>query len=56
VGWTEIEVDCDQRRRPILKLHGNAARLAADLGLTEWELSLSHTQTQAVAFVVAMSR
>jgi holo-[acyl-carrier protein] synthase len=56
VRWTEIEVDCDQRGRPILQLHGNAARIAADLGLTEWEVSLSHTQTQAVAFVVAMSR
>jgi holo-[acyl-carrier protein] synthase len=56
VSWTEIEVDCDQRGRPILLLHGNAARIAADLGLTEWEVSLSHTQTHSVAFVVAISR
>ncbi len=54
VGWVEIEVDCDDRGRPCLRLHGNAARLAADLGLTTWEVSLSHTKDQAVAFVVAM--
>ncbi len=53
VGWTEIEVDCDERGRPCLHLHGNAARLAADLGLTIWEISLSHTKDQAIAFVVA---
>ncbi len=54
VGWVEIEIVCDERGRPCLYLHGNAARLAADLGLTTWEVSLSHTRDQAVAFVVAM--
>ncbi len=52
VGWKEIEVDCDARGRPILQLHGAAATLAAELGLTTWEVSLSHTATQAIAFVV----
>ena len=52
VSWIEIEVDGDERGRPILLLHGNAARIAADLGLTTWEISLSHTHEQAIAFVV----
>ncbi len=56
VGWKEIEVDCDHRGRPILRLHGEAARLAEQLGLTTWEISLSHTHEQAIAFVVATSR
>lgn len=55
VRWTEIEVDCDARGRPFLRLHGNAARLAAELNLTVWDISLSHTATQAIAFVVATS-
>jgi holo-[acyl-carrier protein] synthase len=55
VRWIDIEVDSDDRGRPILKLHGNAARVAAELGLTVWDLSLSHTHEQAIAFVVAMS-
>ena len=54
VGWLEIEVMCDERGRPCLRLHGNAARLAAEMGLKTWEVSLSHTKDQAVAFVVAM--
>jgi holo-[acyl-carrier protein] synthase len=55
IGWREIEVDCDGRGRPILRLHGNAAKLAQEMGLTTWEISLSHTQDQAIAFVVATS-
>jgi holo-[acyl-carrier protein] synthase len=55
VRWVDIEVDCDGRGRPFLRLHGNAARLASDLGLTTWEVSLSHTHEQAIAFVVATS-
>ena len=53
VQWVDIEVMADARRRPLLHLHGNAENLAAELGLTTWEISLSHTETQAIAFVVA---
>src|SRR5215468_2181987 len=54
VTWTEIEVETDARGRPILRLHGNAARIAAELGLSDWDVSLSHTNDQAIAFVVAL--
>ncbi|PJF43544.1 MAG: holo-[acyl-carrier-protein] synthase [Phototrophicales bacterium] len=56
VRWVEIEILADERKRPILVLHGNAAQLAASLGLDEWDISLTHTQQQAMAFVVALSR
>src|SRR5258708_40101849 len=55
VRWVEIEVDGDDRGRPLLKLHGNAAILAANLGIEVWEVSLSHTHEQATAFVVGLS-
>jgi holo-[acyl-carrier protein] synthase len=54
VRWVEIEILSDERRRPQLHLHGDAAKLAEELGLTQWDLSISHTETQAIAFVVAM--
>ncbi|MBX3066538.1 MAG: holo-ACP synthase [Anaerolineae bacterium] len=53
VRWLDIEIDGDERGRPILLLHGAAAQLAADLGLTAWEVSLSHTNSHAIAFVIA---
>ena len=54
VRWVEIEVVCDDRGKPDLVLHGDAAQLAAEIGLTQWSVSLSHTKTEAIAFVVAM--
>jgi holo-[acyl-carrier protein] synthase len=51
--WVEIEITSDERGRPLVQLHGDAARLAAEMGLTQWEISLSHTQDDAIAFVVA---
>jgi len=56
IGWTDIEIVNDQNGMPHLKLHGPAAKLAEELGLTEWSISLSHTHEQAVASVVALGR
>lgn len=54
--WLEIEIRVDNpRRRPELVLHGAARALADDMGLTEWDISLTHTQTMAAAVVVAQS-
>jgi holo-[acyl-carrier protein] synthase len=54
VCWTDIEVWSDERRRPHVRLHNTAAQVAEELHLDEWQVSLSHTQTHAIAFVVAM--
>jgi len=54
VAWKEIEIINDERGRPQLTLHGAAARLADELGLTEWAISLSHTRTHAVGMAVAL--
>ncbi len=53
IGWRDIEVGGDARGRPIVTLHGPAAVRAADVGLTQLALSLSHTREHAIAFVVA---
>ena len=53
VCWVEIEVVQDERSRPEVRLHGAAAALAAEMGLREWSLSLTHTKDEAIAFVIA---
>jgi len=55
VGWHEVEILRGPERQPTLTLHGEAARLAETLRLDSWSLSLSHSRTHAIAFVVAMS-
>jgi holo-[acyl-carrier protein] synthase len=54
VRWREIEILSDEAHRPQLHLHGEASRLATEQTLTTWSLSLSHSQSHAVAMVVAM--
>ncbi len=55
VTWHEIEICRGPSGEPVLYLHGAAQRIAQELGLKHWSLSLSHSQCHAVAFVVAMS-
>ncbi len=56
VRWREIEVLRDERRAPVLILHGAAQQRAAEQGLETWSLSLSHTRFHAVAFAVALGQ
>ena len=50
--WTDFEVMREPGGRPVLKLHGAAAKLANELGVKRAHLSLSHTTNQAMAMVV----
>jgi holo-[acyl-carrier protein] synthase len=52
VSWQEIEVVSEINCRPVLRLHGAAADLAAHLGISKFAVSLSHAKNYAVAFVV----
>lgn len=57
VSWQEIEIRINNpRKRPTLHLYGAAAQLAAELGLNEWDVSLTHSRTHAAAMVVALNR
>ncbi len=52
VRWREIEVVSHPNRPPRLRLHGAAADLATQLGISSFAISLSHTKDYAIAFVV----
>ena len=54
VSWLDIEILRGERGEPMLHLYGNAQRIADQLGLMDWSVSLSHTQNIAVAVVVAV--
>jgi holo-[acyl-carrier protein] synthase len=56
INWTDVEVVCDGRGKPQLVLHNRANALAQAQGLAEWSISLSHTDTHAIGFVVAMGK
>jgi len=54
IGWQEIEIIRTDTGQPILQLAGAAAQLASQRGLSNWSISLSHSQTHAVAVAVAI--
>jgi holo-[acyl-carrier protein] synthase len=53
IGWHDAEIVNDGLGKPRLVLRGHAERLAAQLNLSEWSVSLSHERDLVVAFVVA---
>ena len=51
---SDIEVVRDGLGPPSLVLHGAAAEVAAEAGVTRWLVTLSHTDHVAQATVVAL--
>jgi holo-[acyl-carrier protein] synthase len=54
IRWREMEVLPNRRGKPVLILHGQAAARAAQLGFTDFSVSLTHSRNDAMAFVVAL--
>lgn len=53
IDWKDVEVIRDESDAPKVHLSGRAAKRANTQGITNWHLSLSHSEISAVAFVVA---
>jgi len=53
VGFQDVEVTRKPSGEPRLALHGRAVERAEALGLSQFELSMSHEKEYAVAFIVA---
>jgi len=56
ISWREMEILGDRRGKPMVSLSGRAQTRADSLGLDEWAVSLTHSDSQAVAMVVASTR
>lgn len=52
VTWREIEVRRKPSGQPLLEFSGRAAERARAMGVRNAALSLTHTATQAMAFVI----
>ncbi|MDR0522573.1 MAG: holo-ACP synthase [Planctomycetaceae bacterium] len=54
ITWRDVEVINDPAGKPVVHLHGGAAKKAAELSITEILLSISHCRSYATAFAVAV--
>ena len=55
LSWKEIEVVRENGMAPSIHLHGRAQARANRMGISQISLSLSHSKSHAVAFVVCQS-
>ena len=52
MAWTDMEILNDPLGRPVLKLTGETARLAGQLGIKRILLSITHTEDHAAATAI----
>ena len=53
IEWHGIEVGKESSGKPVIWLHGATAKIALQLGVRKFHVSISHDGDSAIAFVVA---
>lgn len=53
IAWTDVEVVLQPSGAPVIRLGGEAQRIAEQAGITDWSISISHTPEYAVASAIA---
>ncbi len=54
IAWTDAEVLREPSGKPGVLLHGRCAEIAAELGITQWHLSISHSGGYATASAIGV--
>ena len=55
IAWTDAEILREPSGAPRVQLHGRCAAIAAELGIDDWLVSISHITTHATASAIAVS-
>jgi holo-[acyl-carrier protein] synthase len=54
ISWTDVEVVNQSGGKPIINLHNNTNEIAKNLGINEIQISITHCESYAVAFAIAL--
>jgi holo-[acyl-carrier protein] synthase len=54
IAWTDIEILPEPSGQPRMTLTGECARIAGELGISRWHVSISHIETHATASAIGM--
>jgi holo-[acyl-carrier protein] synthase len=54
ISWTDVEVANQSGGKPIINLHNGAKKIANNLGINEIQISITHCESYAVAFAIAI--
>ncbi len=54
IQWTDIEVLKEPSGQPRIQLKGECLRIASELGIVRWHVSISHIETHATASAIGL--
>ena len=54
IAWTDVEVVREASGQPKVRLTGECQRIAKELGISRWHLSISHIETHATASAIGL--
>jgi len=54
IAWTDIEVLKEESGQPKIALTGECLRIAKELGILRWHISISHIETHATASAIGL--
>ena len=54
IAWTDIEILPEPSGQPKIRLSGECLKIAKELGISRWHLSISHIETHATASAIGM--
>jgi holo-[acyl-carrier protein] synthase len=54
IAWTDIEILKDPSGQPQIRLTGECLRIAEEMGICHWHISISHIETHATASAIGL--
>jgi holo-[acyl-carrier protein] synthase len=54
IAWTDIEILPEPSGQPRVRLTGECLRIARELGIARWHVSISHIETHATASAIGL--
>src|SRR5215210_4781438 len=54
IAWTDVEIINEPSGQPKMTLSGECQRVAKELGISRWHVSISHIETHATASAIGM--
>jgi holo-[acyl-carrier protein] synthase len=52
IAWTDIEILNESTGQPKITLTGECLRIATEMGISRWHISISHIETHATASAI----
>jgi len=54
IAWTDIEILPEPSGQPRVRLSGECLRIATEMGIVRWHVSISHIETHATASAIGL--